>query len=205
MGFVLGSTAHRAPVDDANSGAYTCAHRTRRVGHDIAAHVKFRGDRGRAQILAKKVKRRHVNGRGAVKALRDPSFAESMPQVGSAANAYKFGPEKRVEYLTLLANGSNALRAAEQLDINYQTVLNARDDDPEFAEALNKAKEARADYLEEHLDRMATENGVPGHFVPVLAILKARRPQVWRESPTVQANLQLNFTGSFAEAMAATA
>lgn len=104
--------------------------------------------------------------------------------------------------LEAISEGKSVEAAARLAGVDRVTVFYVKNSDPGFKAQYEAARELSTDFLDDHLFRHGTERRVPGNFVAVLAMLKARRPQVWREGATVNNNLQLNFTGAFAEAMA---
>jgi hypothetical protein len=112
----------------------------------------------------------------------------------SAAKAYKFDAEKRAQFLELMASGVSALTAAETVGVTYSLVRKVCQSDEEFSAAYDAAMDDSTDFLAHHLYRMATEKGVPGNVVAVFGLLKARRPEVWRE------NMKIEHTGSIEHA-----
>lgn len=112
--------------------------------------------------------------------------------------AYKFDAEKKRLLVELYASGNHTISsAAKALNITRATVFNARRNDPEFAEALEKARESMLDAVED----MIHELGRAGNLTALFGVLRAWRPQRWRENVAVSHSGSIDFAGSFAQAM----
>ena len=116
----------------------------------------------------------------------------------------KISEEKKMAFLTVLAETCNVSRAAKAIGISRITVYEWRDAFAEFAAAWDKAKQLGVDALEDEAHRRAfegnekavyhqgTECGVIREYSDTLAIflLKAHKPAKYRE------NAHLNITGN---------
>lgn len=130
-------------------------------------------------------RRRHVNGRGALKVNTDESFAAAMPVVGSPANAYKFTAEKRRVVLGQMLEGHTVEAAARAAGVTRTTVLLARRADAEFREQFEAAREVGAEIIDDEL--WAGARGIKKiNFHAVIAVLNARKPQMYRQNFKVE-------------------
>lgn len=109
----------------------------------------------------------------------------------SAAGRPRFTPAKRAVFLAALARGASIKRACECAQITSQTQQLARQKSPAFAAAVELALDAAADDLEDVLDGKARA----GEIAAIIFSLKGRRPDKWRDGPSVQINQQFNITG----------
>lgn len=104
-----------------------------------------------------------------------------------------FTPEKKTAFLALYASGKSIFDSATEVGVSSVTVFNHVRSDEEFAALYRKAVEANTDNLEDHLYRMAF-NKMPGNILAVFGILKARRPEKWRETAKVEHSGKIEFT-----------
>ena len=85
--------------------------------------------------------------------------------------------EWQTTFLRALSEGSTITAAAREAGITRMTAFNHRKADKEFAEAWEQAFEAGTDVLEEVANRRARQHS----DMLLLALLKARRPDVYKE------------------------
>lgn len=116
----------------------------------------------------------------------------------------KMSEEKKIAFLTVLAETCNVSRAAKAIGVARITVYEWRDAFAEFAEAWDKAKQLGIDALEDEAHRRAFEGneravfhqgmecGTVREYSDTLAIflLKAHKPNKYRE------NANLHVTGN---------
>lgn len=100
----------------------------------------------------------------------------------NAINGTKLTPERESELLDLLAQGHNLTMAAAKLGIHRQTAYKHAQDDPDFKLAIQEAREAGVDLVE---DWMLDKARAPNGFLANIVWLKAHRPQKWREDRQV--------------------
>lgn len=94
----------------------------------------------------------------------------------------KLTPERQSAFLAALASsGGNVTRACEAVDISRLCAYKWRDNDPEFAEAWDHAKQVGADVLEDEAIRRAHE----GVDEPVFYKGKKLRTTVRKYSDTL--------------------
>lgn len=94
----------------------------------------------------------------------------------------KLTPERQSAFLAALSSsGGNVSRACEAIDVARITAYKWRDNDPEFAQAWEHAKQIGADVLEDEAIRRARE-GVPE---PVFYKGKKLRATVTKYSDTL--------------------
>lgn len=109
-------------------------------------------------------------------------------------------PAKLEKYLTLYADGMPSSEAARKAGVSLTTVSRRKAADPEFKAAHKEAAERFTD----HLEAMAEQGAMsPMRYGPTLLIflLKARRPEVYRENSTVRVPELTGFVGAFTCAM----
>lgn len=85
-------------------------------------------------------------------------------------------PKKR-EFLGAFAVTGTIAGACRTTGIDRQTVHNWKRKDPAFVEAFEEAKEVAI----EHLENVARERAVAGSDVLLIFLLKAARPEVYRD------------------------
>lgn len=111
--------------------------------------------------------------------------------VYSAGGRPRFTPAKRAIFLAAIAQGCSMKRACQAANITMQTAYYAKDKSQAFAAALQLAYDAATDDIEDVLDGKARA----GEIAAVIFSLKGRRPDRWRDGPSVQINQQINVTG----------
>ena len=83
--------------------------------------------------------------------------------------------EKKSEFLRLMATGLSVSASAAAVGRTRQSMYEAREKDPEFADAWQDALETGTDSLED----VAIARGKAKSDVLLLASLRARRPDKW--------------------------
>ena len=112
-----------------------------------------------------------------------------------APDAERFTQEKKRQFLALYAGTGHSVRScAEQVGVTGVTVFNHINDDPVFAKAYARAVERHTDKLEDHLVDHAWDKETPGNIVALFGMLRARRPERWRENFKVEHGGQLVLT-----------
>lgn len=111
-----------------------------------------------------------------------------------------FTIERREKFLKTLADTCNITRACEAAGVTRPTAYNAREADPEFAAAWDRAKKIGADVLEDEAVRRAHEGwdepvffqGVQTSTVRKFSdtlltlLLKGAKPDTYRENSKVE-------------------
>lgn len=123
-----------------------------------------------------------------------------MPQ-GTKNTAHRFTEQKRQAFLEAYESGHSVSASCEIAGISRVTVYRTVRTDPQFAAAFRAATELNTDACEDRLLQMATEAKVPGNVVALFGILKARRPERWRDQVSLQHAATVDFAATFAEAM----
>lgn len=98
-------------------------------------------------------------------------------------------PKKGDRLLSKLAQGWSITAACKAEKIGRQTYYDWRNDDPAFAAAADVAIEAGTDLLEDEANRRAV--GLNGSDTLLIFLLKARRPDKYRERHTIDINVQI--------------
>lgn len=104
------------------------------------------------------------------------------------------------KYLELHANGVPSSEAARKAKITLTTVSRHKAADPDFKARHKEAAECFTD----HLEAMAEQGAMsPMRYGPTLLIflLKARRPEVYRDNATLRVPELAGFAGAFSRAM----
>lgn len=97
--------------------------------------------------------------------------------------------ERKTVFLQLLKeSGGNVTRSAEAVGVTRQNAYQWRDCDAEFAELWNDAVEHGTEYLEE----VAFKRAVTISDTLAIFLLKARRPEKYRENINLQGEMTLN-------------
>lgn len=89
----------------------------------------------------------------------------------------KYNTKRADLILDVLREGGSMTQAASRAGICFKTAYNWVRDHPDFAAEVELAKEQGTDRLEDRLTELAYD----GNVVALLASLKARRPEKWRE------------------------
>jgi hypothetical protein len=87
-------------------------------------------------------------------------------------------PDWSLPFLRTLAATGNVTASCAAAGIGRRTAYDRKDIDPEFAAAWQEALEAGTDELE----RVARDRALAGSDTLMIFLLKARRPDVYRES-----------------------
>lgn len=109
-------------------------------------------------------------------------------------------PAKLAKYLQLHGDGIPSNEAARKAGVTLTTVSRRKVSDPEFKAAHKAAAESFTD----HLEAMAEQGAMsPMRYGPTLLIflLKARRPDVYRENAVLRVPELTGFVGAFTSAM----
>lgn len=134
----------------------------------------------------------------AVRAIEADGEIESLPEtpderaVTQDETRKKFSQSVQDRFLRLYAMGATEREAARVCGVSPITVRRARRSDPEFDKRYLDAREFNTDEMEDTLRRIAAD----GHVTAIFGILRARRPEVWRERATVDANVTQDVTAS---------
>lgn len=92
-------------------------------------------------------------------------------------------------FLRSLAAGSSVTAAASAVGISRQEVYRMRREEPEFATDMDDAREEGADTLEDVAYQRATEGGSD---LLLIFLLKAKRPEIYREQVRVEGGVSHN-------------
>jgi len=112
---------------------------------------------------------------------------------GAASQALaRFDEVKKTEFLSVFARGGTVADAALEVGIEPVIVHMARRSDEVFAQAFEEARDLNVDTVEDRLLHMAQYGNQP---VALFGILKARRPETWREKAQID---HTNSDGSLA-------
>ena len=103
----------------------------------------------------------------------------------------KLTVEKRTSFLSVLADGASVSQAALSIDVKRPSLYAMRNKDQEFREDWDDAVEAGTDCLEDEAVRRARESS----DVLLIFMLKARRPDRFRERSTVDVNVTSDLAG----------
>lgn len=103
-----------------------------------------------------------------------------------AKRAYKshgsLTPEKAELFFTAIAGGISLAGAARAAGVTHATIYERRKIDPEFAKAIETAREAGADRMEDEL----LKHGVQYKSdTALIFLLKGRRPHIYRENVAI--------------------
>ena len=93
---------------------------------------------------------------------------------------------KRQLLLSAISEGHSVDRACELACISRSTFHSWRKDDDAFSQSYDDAHEAGTDKLE---DLLLDDARKPGQWIAKLAVLKARRPNKWRENVKIDATV----------------
>ena len=88
-----------------------------------------------------------------------------------------FTPDKQAEYLSHLAGNIRPSKAAELVNVNYQTVREYRKKDPAFVAAEAEAEAQGTEAVEDALYNLA----VGGHMTAIMFVLQNRQPDRWKD------------------------
>ena len=110
-----------------------------------------------------------------------------------------FTPEKKAQFLELYAGGGTVRQCAAMVGVSHVTVFNHVRKDEEFKAQFAEAVEGNTDALEDLLHDLALARNP----VAIFGMLKARRPQKWRENVnlTAQVNHKHEYTLAIARVM----
>lgn len=105
-----------------------------------------------------------------------------------------FTAEKREKFLEEYAKGLTVAQAARKVGVSDITVFNHINKNPDFKRRYQAAMETNTDVLEDSLHSIARG----GNLTAIFGMLKARRPERWRERMDLT-----NSDGSIHKALAA--
>lgn len=126
---------------------------------------------------------------------------------------HRLTPKRRKKFLAVLAESGSVTIAAETVGIRRQAVYKARDGDPEFYAAWDKALDTYLDKLEREADRRGVE-GIdhPVTFQGVITDtykvfsdnllmfrMKALAPQKYRENVKIEGSVTVSPDAAFLE------
>jgi len=106
----------------------------------------------------------------------------------------KFDVPAQDRFLTLYATGATEREAARAVGVSVTTVRRFRRRDEAFEARYKDAREFNTDEMEDTLRRIAAD----GHVTAIFGILRARRPDVWRERAQLDATVTNDSTASAA-------
>ena len=99
----------------------------------------------------------------------------------------RFTPEKKRQFLELYRHAATTVaKCAEVVGISTVSVFTHVRSDPAFAKAYELAKELNTDHVEEMLYEHALDKSQPGNLIAIFGVLKARRPEKYREVHKVE-------------------
>ena len=134
----------------------------------------------------------------AVRTIEADGEIEALPETGDERavqrdeSRKKFTQGVQDRFLRLYAMGATEREAARVCGVSPITVRRARRSDLEFDRRYLDAREFNTDEMEDTLRRIAAD----GHVTAIFGILRARRPDVWRERATLDANVTQDVTAS---------
>jgi len=110
----------------------------------------------------------------------DPDVSE--PRKGRSSAPGTFTAEKKRQFLELYRQAATTVaKCAAAVEVSSVTVFTHVRTDPEFGKAYELAKELNTDHVEEMLFEHALDKRQPGNLVAIFGVLKARRPEKYRE------------------------
>lgn len=101
---------------------------------------------------------------------------------------YKLDAEKREQLLELITNGHSITAACQSAKINRTSYYNALKQFPDFAEAIEKAKHALTEIVEDSLYSQA----VKGNTTAIIFWLCNRVPNRWKHINKVETDNTIN-------------
>lgn len=104
---------------------------------------------------------------------------------------YKFGEQKRSEYLQLLREGQRRGAAAKAVGVTRPTVAAARKDNPDFAAAESQAEMDANELVEDALFQAA----LSGNVTACQVWLYNRCPERWQDRRNVQMGGSVGLSG----------
>jgi hypothetical protein len=115
-------------------------------------------------------------------------------------NPIGFNAKKRLTFIEAYSQGGTVKQAAAKAGISEVTVFKAIRKDPEFAAQYKQARETNTDAMERLAEQLAlsSDNARP---TMLIFMLKARRPNVYRDNATITHEAGDSFAAAFAQAM----
>lgn len=108
-----------------------------------------------------------------------------------------FTTEKREEFLQHYSQGGTVAACARKVGVSKVTVFNHVRTDKEFADRYRLALELNLDSIEDSITQLACK----GNLTAMFGVLRAKRPNVWRESYGMKLEAGDGFAAAFAAAM----
>jgi hypothetical protein len=97
----------------------------------------------------------------------------------------KFTLEKRREFIRAFRTGLTVQETCDLVEVSMSSVYLQRKKNPKFSKLFDEALNRNIDSLEDHLFGMATGRA-KGNILAAFGILRANRPEKWRESSKVE-------------------
>lgn len=120
------------------------------------------------------------------------------------SRAGKLTPAVRVKFLEFYGSGLSAQAAAKKAGVTHIAIFKLKRRDPDFLAQFLVAQQASVDIMEDRMLARAVDNRANnGHLTAMFGILRARRPDVWRETAKVTHEHKgaVELVGAFAQAM----
>jgi len=115
----------------------------------------------------------------------DPDVSE--PRKGRSSAPGTFTAEKQAKFLELYEQGRTTVRkCAEAVGVSHVTVFNHARTNAEFARRYRVAIQTNTDCLEDLMMEHVFDREHAGSLTALFGMLKARRPEVWREVHKVE-------------------
>lgn len=126
-----------------------------------------------------------------------------MPRNYQAKKTYKapgkLTPQKKAQFLEALHTGISLAGAARSVGVSHGTIYDLKAKDREFAAAIDDAREAGSDRMEDALLNIGVTDK---NVTALIFLLKGRRPTMYRERQQMDVtNSDGSLAGLFAEAM----
>lgn len=111
----------------------------------------------------------------------------------------KLTPSKKAQFLEALQAGISLAGAARMVGVSHGLIYDRKATDKEFADAIEKAREAGSDRMEDTLLNIGMRDR---NVTALIFLLKGRRPETYRDrQQTDLTNTDGSLAGLFAEAM----
>lgn len=126
-----------------------------------------------------------------------------MPRNYQAKKSYKakgaWTPEKKEAFLHVLKTGISMAGAARMVGMSHGFIYDLKAKDPEFSAAIDSAREAGSDRMEDVLLDIGKRQK---NVTALIFLLKGRRPELYRDNARLDlTNSDGSMAGLFAEAM----
>lgn len=110
-------------------------------------------------------------------------------------------PEKMELFLTHLKAGNTAAKSAKLTGVSKVAFYLRRDADPKFHQRWIDSERIGTMHLEDMLYSVALDKKHKGFIPANIFMLKARKPEVYRDGPSTVVNNNVAFVGEIASAM----